>query len=147
MGLKKDSIEIYQIQKKEIEKRSKIDSAKFAESSIDLFKEMFGDEYDIVIKEASPDHTILVVDGLEIMATSGQGIKHFTLMLKCDKCGDNYTENIHKIVDIGKALECGHNKFDCERSVRSKQEPKPRTIDEEFLDTFRRFIQDVEENY
>lgn len=140
MGLKEDAIAEYEKDKETTRKNQEEERKRAIDEGIQTIKEKFGENLNIETSIENDDISFLV-DGLKMKVGRSDGYYSVIyLVQKCQKCGEEFMENIINLRDIGKILKEGHKSYDCERVIELKAVKKELNTDERLLEALRNFI-------
>lgn len=149
MSLSEIAIEAYRKKKAEQDKNYKEDADDFCESALEALKEQFGDYIDIskvgIVEEHPGYTTVMIGNEITIIITKFQGYHHFKMIKKCEKCGEDYSEDVRHIEDIGKFLSEEHDKIECDNNLRIKEGMKEPTTEKKLISALRDFIYELQE--
>lgn len=142
MSLRSDAIKAYM--KNQLEDKITIEKEKkrWIEYGIKHIKENFGDSLEIETVSGKDGGVIFIVDGLKMRLRRYQGYCHTYLIQTCPKCGADYESNIISLVNIGMALQEGHDSYDCENVLKGREPVKELTTDERLIEVLRAFVRE-----
>lgn len=142
MSLIDDAIQAHtkdQLENKEGEEKEK---KKFIEDCIQNIKDRFGDNLKIEVISDKEDGVAFLVDGLKMRLRRHQGLYNISLVQKCPKCDTEYENHIVNLKNIGKAIQEGHNTYDCEKILKERELVKEFTTDEKLILALRTFVRE-----
>jgi hypothetical protein len=124
MDLKENAIELYEREKQLAEENNKREADNFAEKSLHVLRDIIGGNCDdIKVVTKMPGCTDFNVDGVLLRVVTSNGYPVVNIVHTCERCGIKIESRIINLKDIGKALVEPHNKFDCDRIFKLKNEP------------------------
>jgi len=149
MDLKKKAIEEYKREKQLTDENYKKEADNFAEKSLHVLRDIVGGNYgDIKVVTKMPGCTDFNVDGVLLRVVTSNGYPIVNIVRTCEKCGFNIESRVINLKDIGKALVEPHDKFDCERFFKLKNDPdydenaKVSITDRRLLEAMKDFIRE-----
>ncbi len=142
MSLKDDAMQAHakgQLESKEEEEKEK---KKYIEDCLQNIRDRFGDNLKIEMIPDKEGGIAFLVDGLKMRLRRHQGYYNISLVQTCQKCGTEYEEHIVNLKNIGKALQEGHDSYNCERILKEREPVKELTTDEKLILALRAFVRE-----
>ena len=140
MSLVDDAFQAYEksiLADKESEEKEK---KKLIEDGLQNIKDRFGDNLKIDVTSDKDRDVVFLVDGLKMKVRKSQGYYNIYLLQTCPKCKEDYADTVISLKDIGKLLREGHNTFDCDKILKSKEPVKELNTDERLIQALKVFI-------
>jgi len=148
MSIKEKALDVYKKKKAEDDKETDKDAAEFCKNALEVLKEQFGNDIDmskVDIIEKYPGSTIIIIeDDIKINITRLQGYHRFNMIKKCEKCGDEYADDVRNLADIGKFLMRDHDQYDCERNIKAKTETNIPSAEMKLVEALRDFFYELQ---
>lgn len=124
MNLKESAMEVYEREKQLTEENYKREADNFAEKSLHVLRDIVEGHYDnMTIVAKVPGRTDFNVDGVSLRVVTSNGYPIVNIVKTCTRCGTETEERIVSLKDIGRALIHPHDKFDCDRFFKVKNDP------------------------
>lgn len=142
MSLMEDAIQAHakdQLENKELEEK---ETKKYIEDCLQNIKDRFGDNLKIEMISDKEGGIAFLVDGLKMRLRKSQGYYNIYLVQTCQKCGTEYEEHVVNLKNIGKALQEGHDSYNCERILKEREPVKELTTDEKLIEALRDFVRE-----
>lgn len=142
MSLMEDAIQAHakdQLENKELEEKEK---KKYIEDCLQNIRDRFGDNLKIEMISDKEGSIAFLVDGLKMRLRRHQGYYNISLVQTCQKCGTEYEEHVVNLKNIGKAIQEGHNTYDCEKILKERESVKEPTAEEKLIEALRAFIRE-----
>ncbi len=149
MDLKEKAIKEYKRERHLTEENNKREADKFAEKSLHALRDIVGGNCgDIKVVIKMPGCTDFNVDGILFRVVTSDGYPIVNIVRTCERCGINIESRVINLKDIGRALVEPHDKFDCDRIFKVKNDPdydenaKVSITDRRLLEAMRYFIRE-----
>lgn len=140
MSLIDDAMKAHAKDQLESKENKEKEKKKLVEDAIEDIKDKFGDNLNIEVISDKEGGMAFLVDGLKMRVKRYHGYYTIYLVQMCQKCGTEYEDHIINLKNIGKAIQEGHNSYDCEKILKEKEQVKELTTEKKLIDALRTFI-------